>query len=621
MEPAMNRHLLSALLCATFGAALAAQAATPPPAPAPAERLQQLLRELRATDAAAWTTRLAELEQQAKARDAEAVQLRQQAKTLEQRAAAADAEAKVLRSEQARLLELQTLVANLPAGGTPPAASDKPAPAATKPEPAPAPAPAAAPKAMPAEAAAPKVEPKQAAAPAPAAPAKELPASELVTWSRIAPLFADHCTSCHDPTDQKGGLDLSTFAAARSGGGSGQSIVAGAPDQSRLYRMVTQQERPFMPRNADPLGKEALQLLRTWIEQGAAADEAGARAFLTEQANAAKASAAAVEAASATPQAAPMPEAIAPVALRTPNRPGPVASLVRSPRAPLLALPGLQQLLLCDAGLQPLAVLPIELAHCGPVAFAEDGSAVLVAGGEPGKRGTAQLHDVRTGQLLATVGAERDVPLAVAVHRAAGLVAFGGADKRARLRNLADGTEVMVGKHDDFVLGLAFAPDGRWLAAGDRAGAVTVWETKGGRVFQSLAGHQGAVHAVQFDRTGKSLLTAGADGTVRLWDVEQAKERWRQTGHPNQQALAACFGPGDRIASCGSDGVIVVYGGNGAPVARSAPVGEWLYAVAFGADDQVVFAGDWQGRVHRFDVAKKALTVSVPLAPAPAATQ
>jgi WD40 repeat protein len=174
----------------------------------------------------------------------------------------------------------------------------------------------------------------------------------------------------------------------------------------------------------------------------------------------------------------------------------------------------------------------------------------------------------------------------------------------------------MLGKHDDFVLGLCFSPDGRWLAAGDRAGAVQVWETATGRVFQSLAGHGGAVHAVAFDRTGASLLTAGADGTLRLWDVAAAKERWRQSPHANAQALAAAFGPGDAVASCGSDGTIAVFTAAGRPVAKSAPVGEWLYALAFGGDASVVFAGDWQGRVHRFDVAKKTLSASLPLAPA-----
>ncbi|MBL8724483.1 MAG: hypothetical protein JNK49_10580 [Planctomycetes bacterium] len=645
----MQRLLLTSLCCGLLGVAIAAQAAPAaaeaPPAPAPTERLQQLLRELRATDAAAWQARLGELEQRAKARDAEAVQWRTEAKALEQRAAAADAEAQALRSEQARLQELRQLLAHLPAGdevATPPAKdtpAQAPAPEAPRPPapmveavapspapPVPAPAaagdpamvapapPAPVTPASPATApAAPgKVAPPPTAAPA---PTKEIPASELVHWARVAPLFQDHCASCHDPTDQKGGLDLSTFAATRAGGGSGQSVVPGAPDQSRLYRMVAQQERPFMPRNADPLGKEAVQLLRTWIEHGAAEDEAGARTFLAEQAAAAAANAATGEAAAAS-AVVPLPESVPKVPLRTPSRPGPVTSLVRSPCAPLLAWPGLQQLVFGDAELRPLAVVPCALPHCGPVAFAEDGSAALVTGGEPGRRGLAELRDVRSGALLATIGADRDVPLAAAVHRGAGLVAFGGSDKTARVRAIDGGAEVLVGKHEDFVLAVAFAPDGRWLAAGDRAGNVLVWETRGGSVFQTLAGHRGAVHAVAFDRRGKSLLTAGADGTVRLWDVEPGRERWRQNAHPNQQALAACFGPEGGVASCGSDGVIATFSATGAPGPRSSPVGEWLYAVAFGADDKVVFAGDWQGRVHRFDTASKALAASVLLAPA-----
>ncbi len=585
----MPRHpAMLLLLLGLFAAAPAAQE------PAKAERLQELLRELRGTDAATWAERLAALEAQAKAQEAEADALRAKAKDLEQRAAAATAKASALRAEQGRLRELQQLLTTLPATDS-----------------APPPAVAAAPPATPATM---PDRPEPAAA---MAGAKDLPAAaaEMVTWTQVSTLFADSCTGCHDPEDQKGGLDLSTFRAARNGGGSGQSIVAGEPEQSRLYRMITQQERPFMPREGDALTREQQALLRTWIEQGAAEDADGARTFLAEKANHQKAAAAAAEAMAGADQgAAPMPESLPQVAVRTADRPGPVASLVRSPRAPLLALAGVQQVLLYGSDLQPLAVLPCDLPHLGPLAFAEDGSALLAAGGEPGRRGAAVLFDVRSGAVLATCGAERDVPLAAAVHRGAGLVALGGSSKLARVLRLADSVEVLAGKHDDFVLSLCFAPDGRWLAAGDRAGVVQVWETPGGRLFQSLRGHQGAVNAVAFDRSGKSLLSAGADGTLRLWDVAEAKERWRQNAHPNQQALAVAFGPGGAVASCGSDGVIQVYTQAGRAVGKSPATGEWLYSVAFGADDDTVFAGDWQGRVHRFAVKSRQLTASVPLA-------
>ncbi|HEX5053494.1 MAG TPA: c-type cytochrome domain-containing protein [Planctomycetota bacterium] len=622
----MQRLLLSTLLIGLLGAALRGQ--DPPREPAPQQRLLRLLRELRSTDPKVWEARLADLEQQARVRDAEAKTLREQATDLQRRADAAAAAAAALRAEQAKLVELQKVLSSLPTADPTqaPAGEAKPSAAPAKS----APDPAAAPE--------PKPEPKKAQAAGAAAPAAVMPTAkppatapamkdgggepaELVTWATVAPIFAESCTGCHDPDAQKGGLDLSTFAAARNGGGSGQSLVAGDPEQSRLYRMVTRQERPFMPRDADPLSNAQTKVLRTWIEQGAAEDAAGARAFLAERAAMAKAAGAAADAAKLDEGAAPMPGTMPTTALRTPHRPGPVASLVRSPRAPLLAMPGLQQVLLCDAELRPIGVLPCDLAHVGAVAFAEDGSAVLAAGGEPGRRGSAVLFDVRSGAVLTTCGAEKDCPLAAAVHRGAGLVALGGSSKRARVLRIADGAEVLAGRHDDFVLCLAFDPAGKLLAAGDRAGSVQLWETAGGRIFQTLAGHQGAVHAVAFDRTGKSLLTAGADGTLRLWDVAAAKERWRQNAHPGQQALAAAFGPGDAVASCGSDGVIAVFSAAGRPVARSPAAGEWLYAVAFGADDAVVWAGDWLGRVHRFDVAKKVLTSKVPLAPAQPALQ
>ena len=52
-------------------------------------------------------------------------------------------------------------------------------------------------------------------------------------------------------------------------------------------------------------------------------------------------------------------------------------------------------------------------------------------------------------------GSERGVPLAVALHKNAGLIALGGASKRAMVRSFDD-HEVPVGAPDDFALALQF---------------------------------------------------------------------------------------------------------------------------------------------------------------------
>ena len=96
------------------------------------------------------------------------------------------------------------------------------------------------------------------------------PAAAKVTFaSHIAPMFATSCNNCHAGGQRKGNFVLGTYAELMAGGESGPVIVPGNPDGSQLYRMVTKQEEPFMPRKGDPLTQAQLDTLRQWIQDGA----------------------------------------------------------------------------------------------------------------------------------------------------------------------------------------------------------------------------------------------------------------------------------------------------------------------------------------------------------------
>ena len=75
--------------------------------------------------------------------------------------------------------------------------------------------------------------------------------------------------------------------------------------------------------------------------------------------------------------------------------------------------------------------------------------------------------------------------------------------------------------HSQAVLGLAYSPDGRWLASGSADKTIMLRDTATGRVKRILQGHTGAVSAVGFSKDSRTLVSASHDGTLRLWSVDK----------------------------------------------------------------------------------------------------
>ena len=81
----------------------------------------------------------------------------------------------------------------------------------------------------------------------------------------VAPLLARKCLACHNPTEKKGGLDLSGAKSTLAGGESGVAVVAGQPGDSLLWDRVSQNEMP--PKK--PLSDADKQIIERWIKAGA----------------------------------------------------------------------------------------------------------------------------------------------------------------------------------------------------------------------------------------------------------------------------------------------------------------------------------------------------------------
>ncbi len=94
---------------------------------------------------------------------------------------------------------------------------------------------------------------------------------------QIQPLLRKHCYACHGPDKQKGGLRLDDRQTALQGGDRGPILVAKESGKSLILRLITGQDEEIgpMPPTGERLSQAEIDLLRRWIDEGAAWPDTG----------------------------------------------------------------------------------------------------------------------------------------------------------------------------------------------------------------------------------------------------------------------------------------------------------------------------------------------------------
>jgi WD40 repeat protein/serine/threonine protein kinase len=199
--------------------------------------------------------------------------------------------------------------------------------------------------------------------------------------------------------------------------------------------------------------------------------------------------------------------------------------------------------------------------------------------------------------------------------------------------------EFTLGTHQERVFGVAFSPDGKWLASadanesGDSVGSkVLLWDFQtrkpllppltedaaGSVVFSpdgrliafgtlregvkvlalsqrtevmKIPGEPRAFQnqALAFSPNSKLIAVGDAKGALKIFDLETRKEYWSLAGHDAAVTSAAFFPDGSKLVSGSSDGALRVW-----DVATGKPVGLWqfpqyhIYGLAISPDGKKI---------------------------------
>jgi len=196
---------------------------------------------------------------------------------------------------------------------------------------------------------------------------------------------------------------------------------------------------------------------------------------------------------------------------------------------------------------------------------------------------------------------------AIALAPSGNLFVTGGWNGEAVIWDSVSGAAKQRLKHDGlYVHAVDWSKDGKWIATGSNDpinGFVQLWNAETGERVKRAFGtqdtvHQDAVLSVQFSKDGSKLLTAGYDGSARMWDVAKGELLKTYKGH-TWWVWDAKFSPReDRIVTASQDGTAILWETETAKAGPPFTGHEGpVYSAAFSADGSVIATGGYDRRV------------------------
>ncbi|MCE2809113.1 MAG: hypothetical protein LW850_17425 [Planctomycetaceae bacterium] len=419
-------------------------------------------------------------------------------------------------------------------------------------------------------------------------------AAKITYDDHIKPIFREHCSSCHNNNAKKGGLSLESYQATMAGGSSGEVLVAGDLDASRLYALTAHKEQPTMPPMQDKIAQAKIDLLKTWVEQGM--PENSGSAIRKPMANAAAISVAAAGRPEGPP---PMPASVLKQTPLYTAKASSISALGAAPWSPLIAVGGQRQVSLYHSVTgQLMGILPFPEGEPQSITFSRDGKLILIGGGRHSVDGYAVLCDLTTGNRIAKVGDELDIVMAADISDDNRLIAVAGPQKMVRVYDTLTGERKWEQKkHTDWIYAVRFSPDGLLLATADRAAGLVIWESATGKMYADLQGHKNEIRSLAWRPDSGAVVSASLDGTLKMWDMNESKLLKSWDAHPGGAAAIAIANDGVMV-STGKDRKVKVWDAAGNAAGEMPALEEAGEEVAITVDSQHVVSGDWQGNVR-----------------------
>ena len=286
--------------------------------------------------------------------------------------------------------------------------------------------------------------------------------------------------------------------------------------------------------------------------------------------------------------------------LRVPGEPFPVTGIAFSGDGSRLAAARGSQAVVWDVRTGSVVFQRSQEEPVQSIALSADGR--HVAGGDVA--GVTRVWNLRSGDAVEVRGHEGTIA-SLAFSPDGASLATASEDETGAIWDARAGTSIAALRgHDGLVLGAAFAPDGRAVVTGSTDGTIRTWAVASDPVQAVLAAPTAkTLRDVGFAPGRKRLVTASEDHTARVWDLESRRVVHvlaHGDGRDEWVESARFSADGRHVLTAGDDGTVKVWrAGSGALIATlGTEGGPALLDAAFSSDGRLVAAVGLDGEVR-----------------------
>jgi WD40 repeat protein len=156
--------------------------------------------------------------------------------------------------------------------------------------------------------------------------------------------------------------------------------------------------------------------------------------------------------------------------------------------------------------------------------------------------------------------------------------------------------------HTARVVEAAFAPDGRTVVTASADGSARIWDADSGEQLHVLREHERAVESTAFSPDGNQVVTASWDETARIWDAGSGEELHVLRGHSGR-VVGAVFSPDGRwVVTASADRTARIWdAGSGEELHVLRGHARLVTAAAFSPDGERVVTASVDGTARIWD--------------------